>query len=228
MKKDRIWHLRRLVMVALFTALAYVVMIMIHFPVQFLTLDLKDAIITLCGLAFGPLSALFISVVVPLIEMVTVSGTGIYGCVMNILGSASFSVTVSLVYKYKKNFVGAIIGLISGVCAMTAVMMLFNLIVTPAYTHMPVSEIQKMIPTLLLPFNLIKAVLNASLVMMIYKPVSTLLQKTGFLPKSDHQFRFDWRTVTVVVISLILIVVSLVVIFQVYDGQFTWGIAIKK
>lgn len=217
--------IRRLVIVAMFTALAYVVMLMIHFPVQFLTLDLKDAVITLCGLAFGPLSALFIAIAVPLLELVTgISSTGLYGLIMNIIGSVSFSLTVSLIYKRKKNFFSAILGLISGVLAMTAAMMVANLIITPLYNNIPVSAVRDMIPTLLLPFNLVKAVLNAALVMLLYKPVSTLLQKTGFLPKSEHKFRLDWRTVTVMIIALVLIVTSFIVIFQVLGGKFTWGV----
>lgn len=220
-------QVRRLVMVALFTALAYVVMIMIHFPVAFLTLDIKDAVITLCGLAFGPLSALFISVVVPLLELVTVSDTGLYGLVMNMLGSISFSVTASVIYKYKKHFFGAIMGLLSGIFAMTAVMLLFNLLITPYYTHMPVDAVAAMIPTLLLPFNLIKAVLNASIVLMLYKTVSTLLQKSGFLPKSEHGFRMDRRTLAVTVISALLIIASVAVVFEVLGGELTWGIQAK-
>lgn len=224
-RTDNLMKIRRLVIVAMFTALAYVVMLMIHFPVQFLTLDLKDAVITLCGLAFGPLSALFIAIVVPLLELVTVSSTGLYGLIMNIIGSVSFSLTVSLIYKRKKNFFSAILGLISGVLAMTAAMMVANLIITPLYNHIPVSAVRDMIPTLLLPFNLVKAVLNAALVLLLYKPVSTLLQKTGFLPKSEHKFRLDWRTVTVMIIALVLIVTSFIVIFQVLGGKFTWGVS---
>ena len=224
MSTKKKFQVRRLVMVALFTALAYVVMIMIHFPVSFLTLDIKDAVITLCGLAFGPLSALFISVAVPFLEFVTISETGVYGLVMNILGSVSFSVTASVIYKYKKHFFGAVIGLLSGVFAMTAVMILFNLLITPYYTKMPVDAVAAMIPTLLLPFNLVKAVLNASIVLMLYKTVSTLLQKSGFLPKSDHVFHMDRRTVAVMVISLLLIVASVAVVFEALGGEFTWGI----
>ncbi len=217
-------RLLTLVGVAVFTALAYVVMLLIHFPVSFLTLDLKDAIITLCGLYFGPISALISSVIVALVEMVTVSSTGIYGFVMNVLGTASFSVTVSLIYRYKKSFLGAVIGLLSGVFAMTAVMMLFNLIVTPRYMHVEVAMVRNMIPTLLLPFNLVKAVFNAAVVLILYKPISTVLQKTGFLPKSKSAFKLDLRTILVSIAAILLIAVSLVIVFCVLHGSFRFGV----
>lgn len=216
-------RLRGMIGVAIFTALAYVVMLLIHFPVSFLTLDLKDAIITLCGLCFGPLGALFSSAVVALVEMVTVSSTGAYGFLMNFLGTATFSVTVSLIYRWKKSFPGAVLGLISGVFAMTAVMMVFNLIVTPRYMHVDVAAVRNMIPTLLLPFNLVKAVFNAAVVMLLYKPISNVLQRTGFLPPSQAKFRFDRRTVIVAVVAVALMAGSLVIIFKVLGGTFKFG-----
>ena len=217
-------NIRRLTMIGLFTALAYVVMVLIHFPVPpMLTLDLKDTVITLCGLCFGPLAAVFAGIVVPFLELITVSGTGVYGFVMNALGTLSFSVTVSLIYRFRKNMLGAVLGLVSGVFAMTAVMLLFNLVITPWYLHISVAEVRQMIPTLLLPFNLVKAVLNAALVMLLYKPVSTALQRMGFLPRSEHSYRLDWRTVTAIVISLVLVVAAFVVVFQVLGGSFTFG-----
>lgn len=217
-------RLFRMVGVALFCALAYVAMLLIHFPVSFLTLDPKDAIITLCGLCFGPISALVSSLVVALLEMVTVSSTGPYGLLMNFAGTAAFSVTVALLYKWRKNLSGAILGLVSGIAAMTAVMLALNLLVTPRYLHVDVSVVRDMIPTLLLPFNLVKATFNASLVLLLYKPVSAALQRVGFLPKSDAKLRFGTRTILVTIAALILIAASLVVIFKVLGGSFKFGV----
>lgn len=217
--------LRRIVLLALFGALSYVLMLVVHFPVMFLTMDVKDVIITLGGLYFGPLSALILSVLVPLMELVTgMSSTGLYGLVMNILGTAMFSVTASLIYKYKKSFLGAIIGLLSGIAAMVAIMMVFNLLVTPHYMGVTVGEVQALIPTLLFPFNLVKGVLNAALVLLLYKPLSGVMQRVGVLPRSEHPFRLDLRTVLVMTVSLALVIASLIVVFAVLGGSFVFGI----
>lgn len=216
-------RLRRIVLIALFGALSYALMLLVHFPIAFLTLDVKDVIITLAGLYFGPSAALILSVMVPLLEWITVSDTGVYGFVMNFLGSATFSVTASLIYRWRKNFFGAILGLCSGVAAMVAAMMLFNLLVTPFYLGTPVGEVQKLIPTLLLPFNAIKGVFNASLVLLFYKPISGVMQRAGVIPRSGHPFRFDLRTVLVTVCALLLVVGSLLVIFFVLGGRFSFG-----
>lgn len=221
-------RLLKLVGVALFTALAYVAMLLIHFKVDYLTFDPKDALITLCGLCFGPLSALISSVIVPLLELPT-SSTGFYGFIMNFLGTATLSVTVSLIYKYKKNFLGAIIGLVSGVFTMVAVMMVANLIITPLHftgsiSAEGVAAVWEKVPVLLLPFNLAKGIFNASIVLFLYKPLSTILQKIGFLPKSNAAFKFDRRTVLVSVAAAVLIAGSLVVVFFVMHGSFRFGV----
>lgn len=216
-------YLRRIVLIALFGALSYVLMLVVHLPVSFLTMDVKDVIIALAGLYFGPAAALILSVLVPLLELVTVSSTGLYGFLMNFLGTAMFAVTASLIYKYRKSFFGAIVGLVSGVAAMVATMMLFNLLVTPFYMGVTVDVVQGLIPTLLLPFNLVKGVLNAALVLLFYKPLSGVMQRAGILPRSAHPFRMDLRTVLVMSISLVLVIASLVVVFAVLGGSFAFG-----
>lgn len=216
--------LRRTVLIALFGAIAYVLMLLIHFPIAFLTLDIKDAMIALAGLYFGPLAALVLSVLVPLLELFTVSGTGVYGLVMNILSTATFAFTASLIYKYKKSFFGAIVGLVGGVALMVGAMMMFNLFVTPHYLGVTVGEVQKLIPTLLLPFNTVKGIFNAAIVLLLYKPLSSVMQRAGVLPPSKHPFRMDARSITVTICALFLIASSLFVIFWVLGGGFSIGI----
>ena len=223
---------RRLVMIALFAAIAYALMLAVHIVIGgFLTLDLKDAVITLCGLYFGPIGALVISLLVPLLEMVTVSSTGFYGLLMNIAGSAAFSLTASLIYKYRKTLWGAIAGLLSGAFLMTAVMLLLNLLVTPRYFGMPVAAVRKMIPGLLLPFNLTKAAVNAGLVLLFYKPPSTALKRAGVLPRGAENAetpeisrrRLVRRRVIVTACGIVLVAVSLVIIFTVLGGKIGFG-----
>lgn len=209
--------MKKLAVNAMFCALAYASMLVIKIPVQFLDLDVKDSIIILCGLLFGPLSAVVISIIVPLIQLVTISGTGYYGFIMNVLSSLSFSIVVSLIYKYKKSFWGAIAALLSGVFVMTAVMMIANLIITPHYMNVPTEAVAALIPKLLLPFNFIKGVLNAAIVLLLYKPLSNILKKTGVTElsenKSQEKEKNKTMNIAVFALSLAVIALSLVVIF---------------
>lgn len=226
--------IRRMVMIGMFTAIAYVAMLVIHIKVGFLTMDVKDAMITICGLFFGPVAALLVSIIVPLLELFTVSTTGAYGLIMNILGSLTFSVTVALFYKWKKTLWSAIIGLASGALLMTAVMMLANLFITPYYMGTTMEAVREMIPTLLLPFNLLKGIINVGVVLLLYKPLSTALRKAKMLPtneaengeNSPRQGAKSAKLVSacVAVAALLLISVSIVLIFTVLGGKFTFGV----
>ena len=68
----------------------------------FLSYDPKDAVVAIAGFMFGPLYTVAISVVVALVEMVSISGTGPVGCLMNILSTVSFAFPAALVYRKMK------------------------------------------------------------------------------------------------------------------------------
>ena len=214
--------LRRIALVAVFGALAYALMLVIHFKVSFLTLDLKDAVITLAGLYFGPGAALSLSVLVPLLELISVSDTGLYGFLMNFISTATFSLTASLIYRYKRSLVGAIVALLSAAAATVGIMMLFNLWVTPYYMGVTVDTVKGLIPTLLLPFNTVKSCMNVGFVLLLYKPISTVMQRMKLIAKKDQKISWSWKTVAVLALALVLIITSLVVIFAVLGGRFEW------
>lgn len=69
----------RLVLAAVFSAIAYLCMLVFPIKVSFLTLDIKDSVIAIGALYLGPAAGILISAVVALVEMVTVSQTGFYG-----------------------------------------------------------------------------------------------------------------------------------------------------
>ena len=102
---------------------------------MFLKYDPKDIIITIGGFIFGPLSALLISSVVSLVEMVTLSETGIIGLIMNILSTVCFACTASYIYKKKHNLKGAVTGLVCGIILMVFAMLLWNYLITPLYMN---------------------------------------------------------------------------------------------
>ncbi|MBR3893639.1 MAG: ECF transporter S component [Clostridia bacterium] len=217
-KKDSAIRIKKMTATAMFCALAYACLYFIKIPVGFLTLDVKDALIILCSLLFGPWYGLIVAVIVPFLELITISGTGVYGFIMNALSSVTFSLTAGLIYRYKKSMTGAIIGLCSGVFVVTAVMMLANLFITPYYIGGSVADVAAMIPKVLLPFNLVKAILNAALVLLLYKPLSRLLKRIGFLTSvvkyggREHPAG-RVRSIWITVVSLAVIAASLAVIF---------------
>ena len=90
---------KKLAVLAMLTALAYVVMWMskiLPSVNDFLDFDFKHVVICIGGFIYGPVSAGLITVVVCFIEMITISGTGPWGCLMNIIGTASFCCTAAM------------------------------------------------------------------------------------------------------------------------------------
>ena len=214
--------LRRIALIAVFGALAYALMLVIHFKVSFLTLDLKDAVIVLSGLYFGPGAALSLSVLVPFLELISVSDTGLYGFLMNFISTATMSLTASLIYRYKRSLMGAIVALLSAAAATVGVMMLFNLWITPYYMGVTVETVKALIPTLLLPFNTVKSCMNVGFVLLLYKPISTVMQRMKLIEKSSQKQSLNRKTIAVTVLALILIGVSLAIVLGVLNGRFEW------
>jgi len=231
MNRTKRFNTKKLVMLALFCAIAYVIMLVIHIKVSFLTFDAKDAVITIAAMIFGPVWGLIISFTVATIEAITVSDTAFYGWIMNFASSAMFSVVASSIYRHYRKMWASILGLLSGALAMTAVMMILNLTITPAFmtqmmgTTITTVDVARMIPTLLLPFNLTKAILNAALVMVLYKPISVALKKARVFPTEEipeSRYKFSWRSITVTLIGVAVIVLSIVVMIVLLGGDFSW------
>ncbi|MCR4906403.1 MAG: ECF transporter S component [Clostridiales bacterium] len=225
---------RTLVAVGLFAALAYVCCLLFHFRLSFLTFDLKDAVMAIGAMLFGPLYGLAMTFIVCLIEMFTASTTGLYGFVMNILASAAFVCIGSAIYVRRRTLSGAVIGMAASAVGMTAVMMAANLLITPYYmtslspeSAVTAADVAKMIPPLLLPFNLTKAIFNAALVFLLYKPISTALRHAGFssaanapqaAPASGKGTRL-----AVPIIAAVIAAAALLYFFLVLSGSFSFA-----
>ena len=180
-------RIKKLVTLAMLTAVTYVVMLLcksIPDVAGFLQLEVKETIVCIGGFIYGPVSAAVIALVVAVIEMVTVSGTGPIGCIMNVLATAVFACTASFIYKKNHSRNGAVIGLAVATVALTVVMILWNYLITPLYMGVPREAVAEMLLPIFLPFNLVKGALNMAATLIIYKPVVTALRKANLVPPS--------------------------------------------
>ena len=177
---------KKIVLLAMLAAAAFMLVATIRIPVVlFLSYEPKDVVITIGGFLLGPAAAFLISLVVSLVEMVTISTTGPIGCLMNLLSSSCFACTAAYIYKKKRSIAGAILGLSIGSLAMVVVMLLWNWLITPLYMGIPRSAVVPMLIPAFLPFNALKAGLNSALTLLIYKPLVSALRKTGLIPKVE-------------------------------------------
>ena len=170
-----------MVSMAMLTGIAYIVMLASKLmpSVMFLDFDFKDVIICIGGFTFGPMAAAIISILVAFIEMITISTTGPIGFIMNALATCAFCCTASFIYKKMHTKKGAVLGLACGVVALTAVMLLWNYLITPLY----MTGFSR--ATLFLPFNLAKGGMNMAATLLIYPPVVAALRGAGVVPPSQ-------------------------------------------
>ena len=211
-------NVKIMVGMAMFSALAYAVTFVFRIPVQFLTFDAKDAVLAIAGFIYGPVAAIIMSLVPALIEFITISDTGFWGFFMNFVSSAVFSGTAALIYKYKRSLNGAICALFTSVAATVGAMALMNILITPIYMKQPLEVVLSLLPTLLLPFNLAKSLMNAGIVMYLYKPVS-LAMKRARLIEGNADLRFTRQTVIMLSVGAATLAAAIVILFLVLGGQ---------
>ncbi|MBP3361904.1 MAG: ECF transporter S component [Clostridia bacterium] len=207
-------RVKRMVLLAMFAAVAYVVMFVGRLPistVDFLKYDPKDVVLAICGFLCGPAAAFIVTLVVSLIEMITVSSTGIIGLIMNVISSAAFACTAAFTYKKKHTLSGAVGGLAAGGTAMVAVMLAWNYLITPFYMDVPREQIAAILIPVFLPFNLIKSIINAAITLIIYKPVSKALHKAGIIGSEEHQ-SVGKINLAVLVVSVLLLATCVFVV----------------
>lgn len=180
------FNTKQLAMIGMLCALAYIVVALIRIPVvSFLKYEPKDVIVVMGGFMFGPLASFAISAIVSLVEMVTISDTGIIGCVMNLISTCAFACTAAFIYKKKRTLPGAVIGLGVGVAVMTVIMLLWNYLITPLYMGYPRDAVAAMLVPVFFPFNLLKGGLNAGITLLIYKPVVRALRRAHLLESDE-------------------------------------------
>jgi riboflavin transporter FmnP len=180
---------KKITTIAMLASLSYIAVAFGRIPlVLFLKYDPKDIVITLGGLIWGPFTAFIVSVIVSFVEMFTLSDTGIFGFIMNIISTCSFACTSAYIYKryFKKS---PLIGLFAGYISMVLVMILWNYLISPIYMGYTREAVAKLILPAFLPFNLIKGGLNTVIVILIYKPILNSLEKNHLVPiKNENAF----------------------------------------
>ncbi len=208
------FSVKNIAIIGMFCAMSFVAVLLgkvIPNVAGFLSYDPKDAIVVIAGFMFGPLYSLIISVLVSVLELVSISGTGIIGCLMNVVSTVSFSVPAAFVYKKMKSYQGAMLGLFTGVCFMTVFMLLWNYGVTPLYMEVQREVVVGMLLPVFLPFNAIKGGLNAALTLLLYKPLVTTLRRAKLVPPSTEggqqkatRFSFLWIALALMAVFAVL------------------------
>lgn len=193
----KIW---RISMTALLSALSTVLMALsfsVPFMPSFIKMDFSELPALLASFSMGPAVGVIVCLVKNLINL-PLTTTGGIGELSNFLLGVSFVLPAGLIYRFKKNRVGALIASGTGSLAMGLLSLPINYFVTyPIYAKMlPISTIVSMYQAILpsvdglltclvvfnMPYTFFKGVVNAVICFLIYKPISPYL-KGSFLIK---------------------------------------------
>jgi riboflavin transporter FmnP len=223
--------LKKLVMAAMFVAVAYVFRFIFHFNAMFLTFEFKDAVIAIGAMFLGPLWGVGIAIAVALLEFFTISMsiTGVYGLIMNILAASVYAGAAGLVYKYRRTMAGAMWSLGASTAVLVAVMLPANLLITPYFMGGSVEEVIVLIPKLLFPFNLIKGVMNSGVVLLLYKAVTRALRAVKLADCAVTQKNIGGETGgkkakwLVPLVACLLILLSCLFFFLFLHGNISFG-----
>ena len=180
----------KLARLAMMTAVSVVLLLIVRIPfppAPFLVYDPADVPIYITAFAFGPVEGLVVTLIVCLIQAFGLGGDGLYGFLMHFVATGIVAVAIGVMYRRNKTRKTAVVALVTGVIISVIVMCVMNLIVTPAYMGAPRSAVIAMIPTVIIPFNLLKAGVNSLLTFVLYKRISGLLHGTGRTVKTEEK-----------------------------------------
>ncbi len=163
---------RKLTRLGILAAISVVLMYVIRIPMflPYLEYDPADISILIGTFMYGPVAGLILTVVVSALQAMTVSASsGIPGFVMHVVASGAWALVCGTIYSRKKNWKGAILGVVCGALAMTAVMVPMNLVITPLFNGTPVAAVLELLLPAIIPFNLVKAGVNSVAAVLVYR-----------------------------------------------------------
>lgn len=198
----KLFTTKNLVLMAVFSALAMVLHIF-DFPIPFIApefyrLDLSEIPVLIGSFIMGPVAGVIIEAVKIILKLlVKGTSTAYVGDLANFVIGCSLVVPASIIYRFKKTKRGAFIGMSVGAVVMALVGTIINYaVLIPFYVKafgMPLDVIldmgAKINPMIsnkwsfclicVAPFNLLKALIDGLITVLIYKRISTFIKGIG-------------------------------------------------
>ncbi len=192
-------NVRTLAVTAILGAVATVLMFFsFSIPVilpSFLAMDFSELPALIASFTLGPVSGATVCLIKNVVNLPT-SSTGGAGELCNFLMGVTFVVPAGLIYKYRKDRVGAVVGSFVGALVMAILSLPINYFISyPAYAvffNMTTDKVMAMYQAILpwvktlpqallvfnMPFTFVKAMCSVLITFVIYKRISPLIKGT--------------------------------------------------
>lgn len=162
---------KKTVTLAMLAAVSVILATFIRIPfpgAPFLEYDFADVSIIIASLLFGPVSGIILTIVVSVLQGLTVSASsGFVGIAMHIFSTGMYAIIVG-VFKGDRSFKRVVTAVTMGALAMTVIMIPLNMIFTPLFMGQPFEAVKSMLLPIIIPFNLIKSVINGIVAVIVY------------------------------------------------------------
>jgi riboflavin transporter FmnP len=172
------WGARQLATMAIMLALG-IILSFIEFPLlpgtDFLKFDASFVPSTLIGFSFGVGPGVMVGVLVAAVHALFTGNT--VGAVMNAVIAIAFILPATVAYRRNRSTVSVIVGLVISSICMVVVALLMNVLITPVYMAVPLEAVLSMMLPILLPFNVLKALLDTVLVFLLQRNLRAFLEK---------------------------------------------------
>ena len=170
------WDTRQLVIMALMAAIA-TLLSFVEIPIlpaaPWLKYDPSFVPSMVTGFAYGAGPGVAVGLVTAILHIFMTGN--FWGGIINILVVCAYVIPAALIYVRNHTWRGAAIGLIVGSVCQIVVAILANIVITPIYAGMPVEAVIALIIPVLIPFNVLKVVLNSVITIAVYKAISNLI-----------------------------------------------------
>lgn len=190
---------REITTIGMLGAIATVLMLFeipLPFAPSFYKIDLSEVPVLIGCFAMGPLAGAFIELVKIILNFV-INGTMTAGVgeLANFCLGCSFCVPAGIIYRKQTTKKGAVAGLISGTLIMTFLGCFINAyIMLPAYAkafswpletiiamggevNAHITDLFTFVMFAVVPFNLLKGILTAVIVLLVYKKISPIIKR---------------------------------------------------
>ncbi|MBE5731125.1 MAG: tRNA (adenosine(37)-N6)-threonylcarbamoyltransferase complex ATPase subunit type 1 TsaE [Clostridiales bacterium] len=205
---SKIFTTKNITRLAIFSAFAFILYMWVKFPLPFLFPSFLDFQVSelpalLAGFMIGPVGGCIVIVIKCLLKLPFTSTAGV-GELGDLLLGIAFVLVSSLIYRKHRSKKGAVISLICGSLACTAVSVVVNaFILIPFYAEAfgmsaIVGMLSSLFPTVtedtimlyylplsVLPFNLLRCTLSSVITFLVYKRLQRLLDRI-FEPQQKH------------------------------------------
>lgn len=174
-RKKRTFTTREIVIIAVFTAIA-AVLSFIEIPIMpaapWLKYDPSGSVSLISSLVFGPVTGGLVAVLSWVPRLVT----NPIGAVMNIFAALGMVIPAGLIYKRHNNMSGAVKGMAVGLVVSIIISVILNFIATPLYFGGSVQDVLKLLLPAIIPFNVLKLLINCGITLLVYKTVSNMVK----------------------------------------------------